>query len=155
MCIVRSLKPKVNQQFFMFQSNKLNLLTAIILTGVLLTGCDLSQQDPVPPAQAGINLEFFYAGSGEPVVDAPVEVSAVFEGQESSVPQGELFTGSEGEIEGFISNPEEVTITQLDFIITEGGDEYTFQEGVTLELRRAEPFDSVDFTFEVDTTSTE
>lgn len=139
----------------MFQNYSKVLKIGAIAVGFLVTGCGFGQEEVDPIAQALIDIEFTDSESGDPVVDAPVEVSAIFSGETEAVPQGEVPTGINGEIEGAISNPEEVAISQLIFVITVDDQEYTFEEDVNLELRTQEPFDSVEFSFQVDTASDE
>lgn len=139
----------------MYKLVRKNVLPVIFIISLLVAGCDLNNSDDEPDiAQAGVEIYFTEAESGDPVADADVEVRAVYAGEAESVTQGSVATDADGNINAVITNPEEVTITTLIFLVDYENEEYSFEEeGLDLDLTYNEPFDSVVLEYEVDTST--
>lgn len=136
----------------MFNTLRSFALSALFITALLVAGCGVNDSEVETPAQAIVEVAFSDAESGEAVAGADAEVSAIYDGETDPVGQGSLVTDQNGEFSGLITNPNEVVITTLIFRLYLGDEEYLFEEDVNLELTREEPYDSVNLSFEVDTT---
>lgn len=138
----------------MYKYFKKNVIPVIFIVSLFVAGCGTNDPEEEEFAQAGVEVYFTDAESGDPVTDTEVEVRAIYTGESESVNQGYAATGSEGQINGLITNPEEVTITTLIFLVDYENEEYSFEEeGLDLDLTYDEPFDSVALEFEVDTST--
>lgn len=132
--------------------NLRNWTLITIFTALLIAGCGINETEVDEPAQATVELTFVESESGDPVAGVEVSVDAIYEGDTEPVFQGALPTDAAGEINAVITNPNEVVITTLIFSLNYNGEEHVFEEEVNLELRVEAPYESVNFTFEVDTT---
>jgi len=117
---------------------------------VTLAGCGLDGNSNDETPSATVEARFISAEEGFPIADTHVLISVIFEGEDTLQDQGSVSTDANGVISAFLSHSEETVISTLEFTLQIDEDvEVAVREDVNLELRAAEPFDSVYLEFEI------
>lgn len=117
----------------------------------LFAGCmDQTEPEMTDFATGIIEAEFLDAENQEPVTDQDFNLSLVAEGTDQPVPIGIFTSDDDGMIEAEIVGEEELTVVQAIIEYVDENEELqTIEEDTSLELRFEEPFETVNFTFEI------